>query len=144
MIHIEFWNGMTSKKPKYSIYDYLVPTSHNPCLWSDVGIEEKPWRNVYTKALEIIDKWENNEINNTDFLHWLRYIAYGFSIDGNDKRSYDNSDVVWPGNLTINHRPKLSVKTNDKLFTLNFFYNKESETWEIEKVEDVKFYWELN
>ena len=28
-----------------------------PCLWSDHGVEDKPWRNVYKEALEYVKLW---------------------------------------------------------------------------------------
>lgn len=150
MIRIEFWNGQISKKKKYNKYSGLVYTSHNPCLWSNIS-KDKPWRNVYSKAVEYIENWKLNKINDTELLHSLRYVAYGYSLDGNDKRSFDNVEVIWPGNLTIGHRPKLVYKndlTNEE-FTLNFSFanisdnNPTNHHWKI-KMEDVsEFYWDL-
>ena len=56
MIRIEFWNGLISSKKKYEKYGGLVTTKHNPCLWSNVAIEENPWRNVYNKAIEYLSE----------------------------------------------------------------------------------------
>lgn len=33
IIRIEFWNGQLDKKGN------LVKTKHNPCLWTNVGVE---------------------------------------------------------------------------------------------------------
>ena len=149
MIRIEFWNGQTSNKKKYEKYGGLVYTSHNPCLWSNV-LNDKPWRGVYKKAVEYIEKWKLNQINDTELLHSLRYVAYGYNDDGNDKRPFDNVDVVWPGNLTTLHKPKLVYMneiTNEK-FTL-YFYCDNPETdpidncWKIRIEKLSEFYWDL-
>mgnify|MGYP003386297953 CR=1 FL=1 len=55
MIVIEFWNGMTSKKKKYIDYGTRVTTKHNPCLWSNVSVEDKPWCANYDQAILYIE-----------------------------------------------------------------------------------------
>lgn len=149
MIRIEFWNGLISSKKKYEKYGGLVTTKHNPCLWSNVAIEENPWRNVYNKAIEYLSEWKLNKINDTQLLHSLRYVAYGYNNSGEDKRAYDNSDVIWPGNLTTKHKPKLVFQNSDLKYTLNFYFDN-SETnnptehfWKINIIESTDFYWNL-
>jgi len=150
MIRIEFWNGLISSKKKYEKYDSLVTTKHNPCLWSNVSIEENPWRNVYNKAIEYVSEWKLNKINDTQLLHYLRYVAYGYNNSGIDKRPYDNIDVIWPGNLTTKHKPKLVIQNGDVNYTLYFYFDS-SETnnptehfWKINIVEKTDFYWDLS
>lgn len=151
MIRIEFWNGQISNKPKYVKYGGLVFTTHNPCLWTNISEEDKPWRKVYPKAIEFIESWKLNKINETDLLHCLRYVAYGYSDDGNDKRPIDDKEVVWPGNLTIFHKPKLVYKneiTNEE-FTLYFYFdnnfsnNPTENYWKINIENSTDFYWKL-
>ena len=104
MIKLEFWNGQISNKKKYEQYEGLVTTDHNPCLWTNISYESKPWRNVYNKALEYLNDWKENKINDTELLHSLRYVAYGYNNEGDDKRNYDDEEVIWYGNLTIKHK----------------------------------------
>ena len=150
MIKIEFWNGQCSNKKKYEEYGGLVTTGHNPCLWSNVLCDEKPWRNVYIKALEYLEKWKNKEINDSELLHSLRYVAYGYNDNGEDKRSYDNTDVVWPGNLTIKHKPKLTVRNDEEEYTIYFYFNGSEEDlptddkWKTIVTDDIMFYWSDN
>lgn len=144
MIRIEFWNGQTSKKNTKSTGG-LVTTDHNPCLWTNESVERKPWRVVYVKAMEYLDLWKENHIDDTSLLHSLRYVAYGYNHDGEDKRTYDNEDVIWPGNLTIKHKPRLTYKNGDEEFTLNFAHSGEGSPtencWVATKDENVQFYW---
>ena len=125
-IRIEFWNGQLSNKKKYIKYDGRVTTSHNPCLWSDEMNDIYPWRSVYPKAMEYISKYRNNELSDTDFLHGLRYIAYGYNNEGPDKRDYNNIDVIWPGNLTCTHLPRLVVQYDEEKFTIDFYHSESS------------------
>lgn len=138
MIIIEFWNGHTSKKKKYIQYGTRVTTGHNPCLWSTIECENKPWRSTYIKAVEYVEQWKNKEINDTELLHCLRYTAYG-----NDERTYDNTDVIWPGNLTVNHLPMLTYKNNDEEFTLYFYNDSDNvlDNWYVKQENEIKFYW---
>jgi hypothetical protein len=144
---MEFWNGLISKKQKYKIHDGLVPTDHNPCLWSNELDESKPWRNVYVKALEYLEKWKLKQINDIEFLHCLRYVAYGYNDCGNDKRTFDNTDVVWPGNLTVNHKPKLVVQIDDDKYTIYFYFdnlennNPTDDFWKTSVDDKNDFYW---
>ena len=166
-IRYEFWNGQTSRKKKYAQYEGLVTTKHNPCLWTSVGtvcedcsrqdINQpskneseptlctncKPWRGVYVSASEVLDKWEKGELNDTDFLHHLRYVAYGIG-----KREFDNAEVVWPGNLTTEHRPKLSVERDDgSIYTIRFVNEGNDDDpihgWTATRDEGATFYWTL-
>lgn len=160
-IRYEFWNGQTSKKKKYSQHDGLVTTNHNPCLWTNVGVvcddcanrserEEgscfascKPWRGVHDSASRILDRWEQGELSDTCFLHHLRFVAYGLG-----KRDFQNSEVVWPGNLTTKHRPKLSVeRENGSLCTIRFLMAEDSTDptcgWTASREEGATFYWPL-
>jgi hypothetical protein len=142
MIRIEFWNGQTSNKPKYAQYGGLVTTKHNPCLWTNISEDDKPWRKVYKKAIEYIDDWKLKKIDDTELLHSLRYVAYGYSIDGNDKRFFDDTEVIWYGNLTIGHKPKL-VYVNEiskEEFTLYFYFDS---CWKIDVKYETQFYWTL-
>lgn len=130
MIRIEFWNGQTSNKPKYMPFDGLVFTSHNPCLWTNAEELDKPWRKVYAKAIEFVEEWKSDKINPTELLHSLRYVAYGYNHCGEDKRAFDDTQVIWPGNLTTTHRPKLTYlneNTNEK-WTLYFTFENYEET----------------
>lgn len=83
LIRIEFWNGQLDKK------GFLVKTKHNPCLWTNVGVEQKPWRAVYKEAIVVLQKYFKKEISDTDFLHHLRFVAYGLG-----KRDFDDKEVV--------------------------------------------------
>lgn len=142
MIRIEFWNGQLNKKGK------LVSTTHNPCLWSNVGIEANPWRDSYTEALKVLDRWFKHEINDTDLLHNLRYVAYGLG-----KRSYDDTTVVWWGNMTVNHKPKIVVENDGLKYTIYFTCEENSSkkdendqryVWKADlKYDDVEFHWKL-
>jgi hypothetical protein len=143
LIRIEFWNGHLSKSKKSKVNFWSTPmphviSKHNPCLWSNFDMETKPWRRVYIQALEAINDWERGKLSANEFLHHLRYIAYGIG-----KRDFDDVEVVWPGNLTINHKPKLVVSTQKEQFIIDF-YN-EDEEWKAIKtiVQSAKFYWEL-
>lgn len=152
MIRIEFWNGQLSNKQKYVQYGGLVTTNHNPCLWTSVNEDTKPWRKIYKKAIEYIDDWKMKKIDETELLHCLRYVAYGYNNCGDDKRDFNNTDVIWPGNLTINHKPKLVYKndiTNEN-FTLYFYFENNFDEkdptknhWKIQCEEQTFFYWEL-
>ncbi len=86
---MNFENGQINKKSN------LDKTKHNPCLWTNAGVEEKPWRASYKEALKVIKKNNNKELNDTDFLHNLRYIAYGLC-----KRDFNDTSVVWWRNMT--------------------------------------------
>lgn len=97
---------------------------------------DKPWRIVYKETIIALTRWNNKELNDTDFLHQLRYIAYGLG-----KRDYNDTKVVWPGNLTINHKPKLCIELNDELFTIEFYY--EDNEWKTHKYNGANFYWDL-
>lgn len=150
MIRIEFWNGQLSNKPKYYKYNGLVTTSHNPCLWSN-KLDDKPWRGVYKKAIEYIDDWKLKNINDTQLLHCLRYVAYGYNDNGIDKRCFNDNEVVWPGNLTTKHKPKLVYKndiTNEN-FTLYFIYTNDTENeptkeyWNVQIDYQTDFYWTI-
>ena len=176
IVRYEFWNGQTSRKKKYLSYEGLVTTKHNPCLWTNVGAvcseccssvkqltkeEEqdvaattsscpscKPWRGVYTLASEVLDRWEAGNLDDTDLLHHLRYVAYGVG-----KRTFDNTEVVWPGNLTPTHRPKLSVEREDgSKYTIRFEKNKDegdggcedpTRGWTATREQGATFYWPL-
>ena len=148
MIRIEFWNGQISHKKKYVKYGGLVTTKHNPCLWSSVSVKEKPWRNVYNKAIEYLSAWKLNKINDTQLLHSLRYVAYGYNNSGEDKRPYDNTDTIWPGNLTTKHKPKLVFQSSDENYTLYFYFdncktdNPTEHFWKINIVQNTEFYWD--
>ncbi len=151
MIRIEFWNGQTSNKPKYLKYNGLVTTNHNPCLWTNSQEFDKPWRGFYKKAIEYINDWKLNKINDTELLHCLRYVAYGYNDCGDDKRDFNDDKVIWSGNLTTNHKPKLVYKneiTNEN-FTLCFFFDSNVENdptqnyWKISMDNQTNFYWNL-
>ena len=151
MIRIEFWNGQLSNKPKYQQFNGLVTTLHNPCLWTNASENDKPWRKVYDKAIEYINDWNANKINDTELLHCLRYVAYGYSNDGIDKRCFDDKEVIWSGNLTTKHKPKLVYK-NDIVgddFTLFFSFDNEFENdatqnyWKVDIKKQTSFYWDL-
>ena len=166
IIRYEFWNGQTSRKKKYVQYEGLVTTKHNPCLWTNVGAicedciqnneewnkEEagskcctscKPWRGVYTSASEILDQWKRGELDDTELLHHLRFVAYGIG-----KREFDNTEVIWPGNLTSCHRPKLSVESEDgSVYTIRFTKDEDDSDatrgWKATQEEGASFYWPL-
>ncbi len=151
MIRIEFWNGQISNKSKYAKYGGLIYTSHNPCLWSNIGSDDKPWRNVYIKAIEYVEQWKLKQIDDTELLHCLRYVAYGYNNEGDDKRKYDDSQVIWPGNLTIYHKPKLvyqNTNTNEE-FTLYFYFDNPTNNnpinnyWKVRLENILDFYWDL-
>jgi len=150
MIRIEFWNGQMSTRKKYEKYDGHVITIHNPCLWTNINEDSKPWRSVYPKALEFIKKYNDKEINSTELLHALRYVAYGYNNNGIDKRDYNNDDVVWPGNLTTKHKPKIIIKNGNNEFSINFYFNGNiendkptSNNWKCKIIEGGEFYWDL-
>ena len=142
MIRIEFWNGQLNKKGE------LIKTKHNPCLWSNVNCDEFPWRRSYINAVEVLDRWINKEMDDTTLLHHLRFIAYGLG-----KRDYDDCEVVWWGNMTPQHTPKLVVENYslcsfplrgdcEKKFTLYFRF--EDAEWRVEKIDgEAEFYWGL-
>ncbi|VBB17567.1 hypothetical protein YASMINEVIRUS_29 [Yasminevirus sp. GU-2018] len=134
MIRIEFWNGQLDKKGR------LVKTKHNPCLWSNVGVDKNPWRSSYDEALKVLDRWFNKEIDDTELLHHIRFVAYGLG-----KRDFNDTEVVWWGNMTVNHKPKLVVEDCDKKYTICFDYDKDSDKRWIAsiKYDDVEFYWKL-
>ena len=142
MIRIEFWNGQTSKKLKYNQYGGLVTTKHNPCLWTNVLENDKPWRKVYEKTIEYVNDWKLKKLDDTVLLHSLRYVAYGYSYDGDDKRSFNDTEVIWPGNLTNNHKPKLVYKNDftKEEFTLYFYFDN---CWKINIENKTDFYWTL-
>jgi len=149
MIQIEFWNGLTSSNKKYEKYNYLVTTKHNPNLWTNIGIEDKPWRNVYKKAIEYLEEWKSNKINDTEFLHSLRFVAYGYSEDGNHKREFINNDVIWLGNLSTKHKPRLVVKNMNEEFTIDFYFDNPNSNdptenfWKTNITNKTDFYWPL-
>lgn len=151
MIRIEFFNGQTSTKSKYIKTGGLVTTSHNPCLWTNVEEINKPWRKVYTKAIEYIQDWMEKKINSTELLHSLRYVAYGYNDVGDDKREFNDITVIWPGNLTVLHRPKLvySNEITGENFTMYFFFDGGEESdptknhWAIRIENQTEFYWNL-
>jgi hypothetical protein len=131
MIRIEFWNGQLDKKGN------LVKTKHNPCLWTNINEISKPWRSSYKEALQAISKYFNGELSDEDFLHHIRYVAYGIG-----KRDFDDKEVVWWGNMTELHKPKLVVENFDEKYTINFYY--ESSEWKVKIEKDtVDFYWPL-
>ena len=133
VIRIEFWNGHLDKKNQH------VKTKHNPCLWSDIETENKPWRKVYVNALDVLKQWQNKILDDTNFLHHLRYIAYGIG-----KRDFNDTEVIWWGNLTKNHKPKLVVQNENEKFTIEFNYSNELEAWTTLTYNDVaEFYWNL-
>lgn len=134
---IEFWNGHRSEKKRYSKHDQHVTTKHNPCLWTNIGSETKPWRASYTQAVEVIQGWSTGALSDEVFLHDLRFVAYGLG-----KRPYDDREVVWPGNLTESHTPKLSVNLHGECFTIHFAHN--GTTWVARKVPGASFYWPLH
>lgn len=132
LIRIEFWNGQLDKKGN------LVKTKHNPCLYTNFGIEEKPWRASYPEMLKVIERWNNNEFNCTDFLHHLRFVAYGLG-----KRDFNDTEVVWWGNMTKLHKPKLSVKYKDEEYTIYFTFDNDTNEWNSIKKDGAEFYWDL-
>jgi len=72
-------------------------------------------------------------------LHGLRHDAYGIG-----KRSYDDKEVVWPGNLTALHEPKIIVddETTPAKYTIYFHYDTE---WRAVKIDnDIEFIWSLD
>jgi hypothetical protein len=148
IIRIEFWNGQISHKKKYEKYGGLVTTKHNPCLWTNVAVEGKPWRSVYKKAIEYLSQWKLKKITDTQLLHSLRYVAYGYNNRGEDKRPFNNTDTIWPGNLTPKHNPKLVFQNGEERYTLYFkFENTQADDptdqfWKINTVKEVEFYWE--
>jgi hypothetical protein len=143
MIRIEFWNGQTSNKAKYRPYGGLVTTNHNPCLWSNTLDPDKPWRHSWPKACEYIDRWRRHELNATELLHGLRHVAYGYNSDGPDKRSYDDVEVVWPGNLTHNHRPKLTYMNELVGDHMTLYFQFINDEWTITVEPTVEWYWPL-
>jgi len=149
MIRIEFWNGHISNKKRYEPYGGHVTTNHNPCLWANHDEDDKPHRAVYNKALEFLDKYKDGEISATELLHGLRYVAYGYSTDGHDKREYDNADVVWTGNLTTKHRPKVAVKDDSDEYTIDFYFDGDENDkpsdhkWKTVITKNTIFYWDL-
>ena len=46
-------------------------------------------------SLEVLCQWERGELNDTELLHHLRFVVYGIG-----KREFDDTAVIWPGNLT--------------------------------------------
>lgn len=147
MIRIEFWNGQVSTKKKYEKYGGLVTTNHNPCLWTNEHEKEKPWRKSYNKAIEYLNQYDNGKIDDTELLHCLRYVAYGYNVDGEDKRPYDDKETIWTGNLTTKHKPKLVYKNNEKEYTLYFTFEgtqhdpPSENKWKIVKENGACFYW---
>jgi len=129
LIRIEFWNGHLNKKGK------LISTKHNPCLWTNIGSEDKPWRESYPEAIKVLDQWFEKEINDTDLLHGLRYVAYGLG-----KREYDDQEVVWWGNMTIKHRPKVVVEKGSTRYTIYFSYDS---GWKAKMCEEAEFHWQI-
>ena len=148
LVRLEFWNGHVSRKKRYEKYGGLVTTKHNPCLWANVSVKDKPWRNVYNKALQYITEWNLNQINDTELLHSLRYVAYGYNNAGDDKRHFNDADTIWPGNLTTSHKPKLVFQNCEEIYTLYFNFENDkiddptAHFWKITKVNCVEFYWD--
>lgn len=136
VVQIEFWNGHLSLKKKYEKHSWHVTTKHNPCLWSNIGSDEKPWRSVYKEAIDAIKKWKASELSDEDFLHLLRYVAYGL-----EKRSFEDVEVVWPGNLSINHQPKLCVNDGQTRYTIQFACK--DGVWQAHEKPGAEFYWPL-
>lgn len=132
----EFWNGQLSTKGKNK--GNHVTTAHNPCLWSNVGIIENPWRVGWFEAYETVQKWHYNQISDTDLLHQLRYIAYGIG-----KRDFNDCEVVWWGNMTIDHKPQLSIQEENDFYTLHFAYDTITSQWNCQKINNATFYWPL-
>ncbi len=132
LIRIEFWNGQLDKKGN------LVKTKHNPCLFTNVGVEEKPWRASYKEALEVISKWNAQSLTTTDFLHHLRFVAYGLG-----KRDFNDTLVVWWGNMTTKHKPQLSVDYENEQYTIYFNYDDTQNEWICYKRLGAEFYWTL-
>lgn len=131
MIRIEFWNGQLNKK------NQLVKTKHNPCLWANVDEDNNPWRSSYVEALKVIDQWSQKQLSDSDFLHHIRFVAYGLN-----KRDFNDSEVIWPGNMTSRHKPKLVVETEKNKFTI--YFNYQNDNWVANMVNDEAiFYWSL-
>lgn len=138
-VRIEFWNGQQRGKGRPTRFGTHVTTKHNPCLWTDIGVAERPWRAVYEPALNAVTDWETGKLSGTDLLHHLRYVAYGLG-----KRSFDDADVVWPGNLTTQHRPCLNVWMPYRAFSIRFSYDLERQVWNAVLGEGMDFYWDLS
>jgi hypothetical protein len=83
------------------------------------------------------------KIDDTELLHSVRYVAYGYNINGPDKRGFDDKEVIWPGNLTTSHRPRLVYKNDvtHEEFTL-FFTFVDTDTENLE-TDPTKRYWNL-
>ena len=126
MIRIEFWNGQLDKKGN------LVKTKHNPCLWTNFDEINKPWRSSYKEALVVINKFMDKEMTDEDFLHHVRYVAYGIG-----KKDFNDTEVVWWGNMTESHKPKLVVEMVEKNIQYIFIMKmvngirKMRKTWQI-------------
>ena len=131
MIRIEFWNGQLDKKGN------LVKTKHNPYLWTNFDEINKPWRSSYKEALVVINKFHNKEFTDEEFLHHVRFVAYCLC-----KRNFDDKEVVWWGNMTELHKPKLIVENLDEKYTIHFYYENNQWNTQVEKGV-IDFYWPL-
>ena len=130
MLRYEFWNGHLDKGGQH------VKTKHNPCLWSNIGVDANPWRGVHVEATAAVDKWRSGVLTPDEFLHHLRFVAYGLG-----KRDFDDAAVVWPGNLTHAHRPRLACEVDGARFTYEFQWSDGS--WHVTRVENAEFRWPL-
>ena len=93
-------------------------------------------RSSYKEALTIINKFINNDLSDEEFLHNVRYVAYGLG-----KRDFDDK-VVWWGNMTEFHKPKLVVEIHNVKYTIHFYY--EQNRWKSQTEKDTAdFYWPL-
>lgn len=135
-VRIEFWNGHKNKSKKNAQYHGHVKTRHNPCLWSNSNVDTHPWRLVYKEALIVLDKWQHKEFDDTEFLHHLRYVAYGLG-----KRSFDDTEVIWPGNLTPQHEPMVCISIGNEAYTIKF--NFVDNAWTTKVVPTAEFVWDL-
>lgn len=94
-------------------------------------------------AAKVLAQWEEGVLNDTEFLHHLRYVAYGIG-----KREFNNTEVVWPGNMTAEHRPKLSVECEDgSVYTIRFVkIDSDADPtsgWTAQRTDGASFYWDL-
>ena len=91
----------------------------------------------------------NNKIDPKD---WKTFITDN-SITGYYEREkklivLDNTDTIWPGNLTTKHKPKVVYQNGDENYTLYFYFdnsdtdNSTEHFWKINIVENTEFYWD--
>lgn len=83
-----------------------------------------------------LEKWQSGDLEDEVFLHHLRFIAYGLG-----KREWDDSEVVWPGNMTMVHEPRLCVDINGHMSTIHFKWI--ADTWKATEEEGASFVWPL-